>query len=163
KDAKKVTIDTKGKALTQVLDELFKDQPFTYEIVDKTIVIKERKSVPSKTRQSGFDLEGTVVNEDNKPLIGATIKVKDSQISGRTNEAGRFTLTDIPSDGTIEILYLGYSTAERTAKPDLGTIMLKPVLNEISAIDVTVSTGYQNLPKERATGAFTQVDNKTLN
>src|ERR1700751_799271 len=38
--AGKVSIELKGASLQQVLDDLFKEQPFTYSIQDKFVIIK---------------------------------------------------------------------------------------------------------------------------
>lgn len=44
-DARKVNIEVANADLKNVLDLCFKEQPFTYEIVGKTIVIKQKDSV----------------------------------------------------------------------------------------------------------------------
>jgi Secretin and TonB N terminus short domain. len=40
--AKKITVDVKNVSLEAVLDLCFKDQPFTYSIVDRTIVVHQK-------------------------------------------------------------------------------------------------------------------------
>src|SRR5882757_139660 len=40
--AKRVDLHVKGMGIGQVLDLCFKDQPFTYTLVNKTVVIKSR-------------------------------------------------------------------------------------------------------------------------
>ena len=42
-------------------------------------------------------------------------------------------------------------------------ITLKTKINELSDVEVVVNTGYQSIPKERATGSFVFVDNELLN
>src|SRR5690606_5692783 len=39
---------------------------------------------------------------------------------------------------------------------------LEPLENQLEEVEV-VSTGYQQLPKERATGSFVQIDNEMMN
>src|SRR5690606_26164856 len=41
--------------------------------------------------------------------------------------------------------------------------MLRLVYRKLSAIEVTMNTGYQTIPKERVTGSFVKVDNELLN
>jgi len=50
--AKKVSIQLKDASLDEALRTCFKDQPFTYEIVDKTIVIARREERPTKQSHS---------------------------------------------------------------------------------------------------------------
>lgn len=162
--AKKVTIEVKAKSLQQTLELLFSNQPFTFEIVQKTIVIKEKENTDEKNpQQTNIDVRGLVVDQDSKPMIGATVKVKGAANGVLTNQQGEFYLNSVTEGSIIQVIYIGYAMQELTARKELGTIQMQEAVGELSQIDVTVSTGYQNLPKERATGAFTQIDNKTLN
>lgn len=163
KDAKKVTIDVKSKTLQATLNDLFKDQPFTYEILDKTIVVKERKAENKKQDQSSIDVQGTVVNEQGNPLVGATVRVKGGSNGVFSDGNGNFILRNVQSGQTLQIIYVGFTPIEVPARADIGKIQMISSANELDAVQISVSTGYQTLPKERATGSFTQVDNKTLN
>lgn len=163
KDAKKVTIDVKAKPLQSTLNELFKDQPFTYEILDKTIVVKERKTENKKQDRTAIDVSGTVVDEQSSPLVGATVKVKNGSKGVYTDASGNFIIKDVETTEILQIVYVGFTTLEIPAKINIGKVQMIPTVGELDAVQVTVSTGYQSLPKERATGSFTQVDNKTLN
>lgn len=163
-NAKKVSIEIKSKSLQQTLEQLFKEQPFTYEIIDKTIVVKEKRvSIDRNQQQTNIDVRGLVVDQDSKALIGATVKVKGATNGVLTNQQGEFYLKSVAEGSIIQVIYIGYAMQELTARKELGTIQMQEAVGELSQIDVTVSTGYQNIPKERATGSFTQIDNKTLN
>ncbi|UUC44184.1 SusC/RagA family TonB-linked outer membrane protein [Flavobacterium cerinum] len=163
KDAKKVTIDVKAKPLQATLNDLFKDQPFTFEILDKTIVIKERKAENKQQDQSSIDVTGTVIDDQGNPLVGATVRAKDTGNGTYTDSNGNFTLRQIQPGQNLQIIYVGLTSLEIPAKPNIGKVQMISASNELDAVQISVSTGYQTLPKERATGSFTQVDNKTLN
>ncbi|WP_410220770.1 SusC/RagA family TonB-linked outer membrane protein [Pedobacter sp.] len=163
KGAKKVTIDVKAKPLQATLNDLFKDQPFTYEILDKTIVVKERKAENKKQVQSSIDVRGTVLDDHDKPLIGATIRVKSTDIGTQTNNNGEFTLKNVNAGETVQVAYVGYTPVQLPATAEMGNIKMFTAVGQLNTVEVSVSTGYQTLPKERATGSFTQLDNKTLN
>ena len=47
--AKKVAVNVKDASLDQVLEICFKDQPFTYQIVDKVIVVKQKPITANTT------------------------------------------------------------------------------------------------------------------
>lgn len=163
KDAKKVTIDVKAKPLQATLNDLFKDQPFTFEILDKTIVVKERKAENKQQDQSSIDVTGTVIDDQGNPLVGATVRAKDTGNGTYTDSNGSFTLRRIQPGETLQIIYVGLTSLEIPAKPNIGKVQMLSASNELDAVQISVSTGYQTLPKERATGSFTQIDNKTLN
>lgn len=110
-------------------------------------------------------LSGKVISaRDGYPLIGASIKLLPSAMVAKTNEFGVFKLT-VPSGVTeIEISYIGYE--KKVLHVDsLGRSELLISLSEANLImqEVTVSTGYQNVLKERATGSFVLINEEQLN
>ncbi|MEJ7780687.1 MAG: SusC/RagA family TonB-linked outer membrane protein [Daejeonella sp.] len=110
-------------------------------------------------------LSGKVISaRDGYPLIGASIKLLPSEMVAKTNEFGVFKVT-VPLGVTeIEISYIGYE--KKALRVDsLGRSELLISLSEASLImqEVTVSTGYQNVLKERATGSFVLINEEQLN
>lgn len=165
KDANAVTLNVKEKKLTETLDLLFEGQPFTYEMVKKTIVVKARTSTKPKIsflpRQQ--KITGLVTDEKGDPLVGATVSIKGNNLSVITNAEGRFTINNGPENAIVVISYIGYQTIE--VKVDNNSninIKLQLVSSNLNDVSI-VSTGYQTIPKERSTGSFVQVDNKLLN
>ncbi|WP_400261424.1 SusC/RagA family TonB-linked outer membrane protein [Sphingobacterium sp. SG20118] len=110
------------------------------------------------------ELAGRVVSStDGKSLEGVSIRLEDENLQIRTSEDGNFRLLVKNRKGKIKFSYVGYKTAEinYTAGVSL-TVKLIPVENVLEEVDV-VSTGYQKIPKERATGSFELIDNRQLN
>lgn len=101
---------------------------------------------------------------DLKPLYGASIKIKGSVAGTSADTAGRFSIA-IPERQTILlILYLGYKSREIQVDsvPREGfNILLQEASSELQ--EVVVSTGYQEIPKERVTGSFIQLGKEELN
>ena len=116
--------------------------------------------------QSTVKLTGRVIDSaTGKALYRATVYIKSSGIKTATNKDGEFTLVSNVSKGILVVSYLGYKTAEipfNSVNNVPYKVMLSTgqgVLQEVSV----VSTGYQNIPKERATGSFALVDSALLN
>ncbi len=107
-------------------------------------------------------IKGTVSTIEGQPIAGATITLQQQQVT--SNATGSFI---IPFNGRQDTIYISHTAYEPLAHPvlsaDIPLVLL--LVKKITAIEnVTVlSTGYQVLPKERATGSFTFIDNKTLN
>ncbi|MGN6495641.1 MAG: carboxypeptidase-like regulatory domain-containing protein, partial [Agriterribacter sp.] len=98
------------------------------------------------------------------PLAGATVQWLQSGQVTATNEQGHFSIPLPFAADTLEVSYVGY-TIFRVAVP-LGAVKPVEVLLYPASADlqeILVSTGYENLPRERVTGAFTHIDNQTLN
>lgn len=110
-------------------------------------------------------LTGKVISgADGYPLIGASIKLLPSAIVVKTNEYGVFSLRASPEITGIEINFIGFE------KKILGIDSLNRAgliirLKEASLLmqEVTVSTGYQDLVKERVTGSFVLINEEQLN
>ncbi|WP_285011132.1 SusC/RagA family TonB-linked outer membrane protein [Pedobacter faecalis] len=163
KDLKTGTINLKNASIEAALKACFNGQPLEYEIADKTVMIKlkERSLVD---RLMGFfqaiDVSGTVADEQGKPLAGATVKVKGSSQTTTTDEQGTFRLRQVDPEATIVISFIGYQSLELSASEVKGTITMRAVNNALN--EVTVTSGYQSLLKERAPGAYDQIGQEVL-
>ncbi|MEO6521356.1 MAG: SusC/RagA family TonB-linked outer membrane protein, partial [Mucilaginibacter sp.] len=116
--------------------------------------------------QANTKLTGRITDMSGaKPLSGATVKIKPYGPQTKTNENGEFMISTTASTGKLIISYIGYQTAEisfnQKNKVSLQ-VRLSRNTGALQEINI-VSTGYQTLPKERATGSFVQIDNKLIN
>lgn len=84
---------------------------------------------------------GKIVDENNAPLIGATIVVPGTSQGTGTDMSGNFSLKVTAPAKTIEISFVGYVTETREikgAKTDLGIIAMKP--DAVTLQDVVVTS-----------------------
>jgi TonB-linked SusC/RagA family outer membrane protein len=166
--ARNVSIHAENAELTQVLRQVFKDQPLTYTIVDKTIVVKEKSPNAETTLQDKeilpppIDVKGRVVNEKGEPVVGATVTVKGTRRATATDEKGEFELKGVDEQVTLVFTGVNVQTYElklnRTS--DLSTISLKTKVTANE--EVMVSTGYQTIAGERSAGSFSKPDMQIL-
>jgi TonB-linked SusC/RagA family outer membrane protein len=164
--ARKVTIAVKGASIKEALDICFKHQPLVYLIANKTIIIKFKiESIDNLPIQTNYrvNVKGKIVNQQGKPISNALIKVKETLKSTTSNEEGDFVLTGVDEKSILVISYVGFLTKEiKIETAELGNIVLSDKPTNLNEVEI-VSTGYQNIPKERVTGSFVQIDNKLLN
>jgi outer membrane cobalamin receptor len=84
---------------------------------------------------------GKVVDENDAPLIGATVIVPGTSTGTGTDAAGNFSLKVDAGTQSVEISFIGYMTETREIKGggriDLGTIVLKT--DAVTLQDVIVS------------------------
>jgi TonB-linked SusC/RagA family outer membrane protein len=164
----KVSINLKNASLQNALDECFKNQPVSYEIIGKSIVVKlkqQSQKLKSSVPPSGITIRGIVTDTLGKPLSGVIITVDGTKLTTVTKEDGSFEIADVPNTSTLTVRLLGYTSASIPVS-DMPDSYLKVTLrvNVTSLGQVSiVSTGYQKIPQERATGSFEQIDNKLLN
>ncbi|SEL23788.1 SusC/RagA family TonB-linked outer membrane protein [Parapedobacter koreensis] len=113
---------------------------------------------------SGPVLSGIVADTAGQPIPGATIAVKNSAAKAISGRDGGFAFRAPQQSGTLIVSYLGHQTIEeKFGDGNTGPYRFTLVPGENQLEEVEVSTGYQTIPKERATGSFVQVDNKLLN
>lgn len=110
--------------------------------------------------QTTRTIRGTVVDEKNSPVIGATVIVKGTQIGAPTNVDGRFELS-IPTDkDVIVISFIGLEAQEVNVA---NQTEIKVTLKASSVqLEETVVVGYGQQKKESVVGAITQTTGEVL-
>lgn len=100
---------------------------------------------------------------EGKPLAGATITLKESTQYAVSDTSGNFTLSIPDKQVNLHVSHVGFISESIYLSKEQNTMVfyLKP--DETILKDVIVSTGYQNVSKERATGSFTILNNALLN
>ena len=100
-------------------------------------------------------VEGVVISEeDNEPVIGASVLVKGTSIGASTDIEGKFSISRIPASAkTLQVFYIGMETQEVPIKPHVK-IILK---SDAQILDEVVVTGMTQVDKRLFTGASTKL------
>lgn len=120
--------------------------------------------IPVAAQQTTREISGKVISaEDRIALNGATIRIKNTNQTTLTDSSGNFRLKAGVTSLFLQVSHIGYQKADVfvDANSKSLTIILEVLPAQLS--EVMVSTGYQVIPAERATGSFVQIDNKLLN
>lgn len=167
-NSKKVNIHVVDVPLEVALKKVLENQNLAYEIEDKTIIIKEKKPDFLDRIKNSFNLQdvirGKVLDENGKPIIGATVTEMGTDNRAVVGENGEFTLTNVSNNSILIVTFIGFTPQEFkiTDKKAGIIIILKRSVTKLEEVSI-VSTGYQKLPKERATGSFDQINNELFN
>lgn len=167
KQAKKVSIKVTNADINQVLEEIFRDQPFTYSIVGKTIVITEKKApeasfavMRTPYTPAPVTISGTVTNPKNEPLEGVTVKVKNTAGATTTDTRGAFTIK-CAEDAILTFSFVGYKTSEVDVKGKVSPLMI--VLNmATAALSDVVVVGYGTQGKREFTGSIASISEEKV-
>ena len=105
-------------------------------------------------------VQGVVLSqEDNEPIVGASILVKGTTIGTVTDMDGRFTLTGIPSSArTLVISYVGMKTQEVAIRSNVRVTLS----TDAEVLDDVIVVAYGTAKKSSFTGSAANVDNKKL-
>lgn len=113
--------------------------------------------------QTPKKVTGTVISEeDNQPVVGASVLVKGTNVGTTTNIDGKFTINNVPSSArTLQISYVGMQTQEVAIKSTPLKVVMKP---DAEVLQEVVVTGMQRMDKRLFTGAATKIsgDNAKL-
>jgi len=160
----------RSKSLTALLDKVANIPVLQIIILIIVFTVLSMFSLSAQTprKDSGakglLSVSGTVISStDGKPIQGVSIRVDGEKGRGSSLKDGSFSLLASNSKGTVSFSHMGF---KRLDLPYIAGVSLQvkliPLENQLEEVEV-VSTGYQKIPKERATGSFVQVDNKLLN
>jgi len=132
-----VTVKANNSSLTNVLDQVFRDQPLTYTITENTIILKRKDDrTVDQTNQRSFlsntvnfksvnsanvsnvslerrrvDIRGKVIDATGEALIGVSVRVKGTETGASTDVNGNFVL-NAPDNAILVVTYIGYVTQE---------------------------------------------------
>lgn len=114
--------------------------------------------------QSG-EVKGRITDSVTKePLIGASVRLEENGIGKITNEQGEFAFNLENGSYTLLVNYLGYLPA----KIEFEVPLTDPLRIELSPEDLRldqveiVATGYQEIPRSRASGSFVTLDEELI-
>lgn len=157
-----VSVDLKKTPLEEALKILLKDQPLTFSINGKTVFIKERpKETGAINPAFHIDTKGRIVNESGEPVL-ASVVVKGTKKGAPTNKDGYFTLKGVEDNATLVITAGNIETLEVkvNGQKDLAIVGVKSKIKSLDEVEVAVvSTGYQELIKDRTGGSATTIKN----
>ena len=109
--------------------------------------------VPQQSQASAI-IQGSVLDENNEPVIGASVAQKGVRTNAVATDAfGNFKIR-VPKGALLEVSYVGYQTMQVKATDGM-TVYLQPtteMLNELVAI------GYGSQKRANLTGAVATVD-----
>ncbi len=109
---------------------------------------------PQSQGQAVQTITGSVLDENNEPVIGASVYEKGNKANAAaTNFEGNFTLRVRPG-AKLMVSYVGYKTVEIAAAQGM-TVYMQPtseMLNELVAV------GYGSQKRANLTGAVATVD-----
>ena len=155
-NARPATLEVSRVSLEQALDLCFKDQQFTYTILNKMVVIQPRPAPGvSQAPPPPVDVRGTVKDGKGNPIAGAVVSIKGQQGAVVTNADGEFVVHSVPLDAVLVVSIAGYKTLEVPVRGrKVIAVNLEP---SVQGLDDVVVVGYGTQKKINLTGAVASV------
>ena len=163
KKAKRIDLLVQNQTVEEVLKRCFENQPFTYLLSNKTVIIKENAQ-PVVNRVSNsiqkLELKGKITDEKGGGLPGVSIKLKGSSTGTMSDTNGNYALSLPDGSGTLVFSFVGF-TAQEIAIGNRTTINVV-LKEENSALSEVVVVGYGTQKKVNLTGAVSNVSGTEL-
>lgn len=156
-EKKTFSLSVQQLPLPELLDIVLKDLPFEYAISGKTVFISRKPATAIDRRPQFLILSPSappvrilIIDEDSKPLTGATVAVKDSRKTGVTDAQGAVLLS-LSAGDVLEITFIGYEKKSVTYK--VGNTLYIALKRSVASLDEAVVNGIYRRPAENYTGS----------
>ena len=157
---RKVSISADEKNIADVLDVIFQDTDISYVINDRHIVLNKRSNYTSfDEMQQTRVITGTIVDENDEPIIGANVLEKGTLNGAITNSEGKFSI-NVPAGTVLQISFVGFTTQE----VNIGnrTQLTIRLAEDNKLLDELVVVGYGTMRKKDLTGSIAQIKTDKL-
>ena len=155
-----------------VLDLCLANQPFTYVVDHKTIILRKKVRVRIVERLNGKmnilsppvqpvdTLRGMVRDERGEPLIGVNVQVKGTTKGTASDLDGRWDIVDVKDDGVMVFSYIGFQTQEVpvNGRKNFNVTMV----HDAQMLDEVVVVGYGEQMKVDLTGSVASIKAEDL-
>jgi TonB-linked SusC/RagA family outer membrane protein len=159
--AKPVYLDITDTPIEQALQKCMQNQPLTYKIINRTVIITAKKIVaPSVTQQKLIDITGKILDETKQPLPGASIKIKGTDKGTVTDPNGDFVLKQVAEDAVLTVSYIGYQSQEIVLKGQINIVV--NLIADAAGLKDVVVVGYGTQQKKFVTGSLSSVKGEQL-
>lgn len=161
----KLFLTAERRSLAATLELLLKRTHLKYFLNGKTIVVvnKEKEEQPAGNWRGTAEapaviIKGTVMNDKNEPLVGASVVIKGTTIGTTTGEDGSFKLESSGNSGAIIVSFTGYTTQELSFSGE-SSLKVK-LLPLVKVVDEVVVIGYGTSTRKDLTTAISTIKPK---
>lgn len=182
KEAKPITVMARDMPLQTFLELILKNQELEYVITNKNIILSRKAVGPARTLPEQpllvtMDVNGQILDDEGKPVVGATVAIKGTTYAVSADAEGRFVLKAVAETAVVVISAIGFESLEIGFKN--GTVIKKSASGQVSGStagpiaitlersvksmnEVVVNAGYYQTTTRRTTGSVAVVKAEEL-
>ncbi|MBD1422024.1 TonB-dependent receptor [Sphingobacterium chuzhouense] len=164
-----VNIQVENETLVNTLDRIFANQPYSYSLHDKIIVIRHKSrptpTVPqreelSSAKSKQYEIVGAVTDSLRNPISGVSVRVLGSERGTSTDSKGEFKIMAKLGE-RLSFSVVGYREhVQSITSEEQMTVMLVP---DIADLEEVVVLGFgQSQKKIAQTGSLASISTKDL-
>lgn len=155
-----LSVKVSNASVSEAMDSLLAGTGFTYTLNDGTIIILRQTAERATQQQRAFILRGTVLdNENNHPIIGATVILLRTGTGATTDASGNFQVQVVAGD-VLEVRYVGKIMRTLTVENDRPVVIR--LADDTINIDDVVITGFGEVNRSSFTGNAVMIKGEDL-
>ncbi len=157
---KDITLNEVAQPVDAVLGKALEGRELSYKIMsDNTITITSNKKGSDTNGSKMVSATGSVTDTSGEPIIGATVRVRNSNLVAVTDINGNFQM-EVPEDAVLDVSFIGYTPAKSQA------VSGKPINIQLheddNLLDEVVVVGYGVQKKVNVVGSIATVESGQL-
>ena len=163
-DKQKVSVNTDGARVEEILDQILPQFNLEYRVVDRQVIVfpveAKTETAPPTGSQQQKTITGKVVDEKGEIIPGVAVVVKGTTRGTITGLNGEFKLDISSGDKVIEFSFVGMKSQEVTIgeQSNFNITMTEDVVG----IDEVVVVGYGTQRKVTSTGSVVTTTGEEL-
>lgn len=134
-------LSLKNAELHAILDKLLEGTEISYKIENDIVFLKRNKKAEPKATAPAAKkraVTGRLLDENGEPLIGASVRVKGSNVGVLTDADGNYTIDADSDHPVLQYSCVGYKPAEAKVNADKETVTsLEPNAETLGEVVVT--------------------------
>jgi len=151
------SINCESQPVQKVLNQLLENTKITYKISGRQIVLTSEQKTQAGQKKT---ISGKVTDSSGSPLPGVTIIIKGTTTGTITDNEGKYSLSNLPSNSTLVFSFVGMKEQEIFVAGK--TIINIKLAEESIGIDEVVAIGYGTVKKQNLTGSISSIKSDAL-
>ena len=153
----RVTLEADGMALREVMERVLAGLPYSFEILERMVVVKPKKAEVLEP----VTIRGRVTDTGGNSLPGVTVQLKGVALGTVTDNDGRYQLMLQRMDhATLVFSFVGMKRQEvRYVGQDSINVVMEEDVEEMEEV---VVTGYGNIERRKLTSSVISVKGEDL-
>jgi TonB-linked SusC/RagA family outer membrane protein len=165
-DKQKVSVNTEGARVEEILNEILPQFNLEYRVVDKQVIVfpvevkTKSETVSPAGAQQQKTISGKVVDDRGAPLPGVAVVIKGTTVGVVTDIDGNYSLA-VPANAQILAFTFIGMKAQEIAIGNQTTINIT-LATDVTDLDEVVVVGYGTQKRANVVGAVTTVSGEML-
>lgn len=155
-----LTLEMKSGDLTLILQAVFKTQPLTFTIESKYVLIKPLEKTETRANALLVDIRGRLLNEQNDPVIGATVSVKGTSRITTSSAEGNFSFAQLSLPATL--IVTGAEIEKQEISVTSAEFLLVKLKAKVGELDEVIMMAYGQTTRRLNTGNISKVTSEEI-